>query len=451
MPSTPPPPAANVGMKSPIAAAAGLPVAANLTDGTIYSPSFSRNYAATNCGSIVIHAKTFAQKIHKLLELPNYSSIISWNDSGTVVIIHDVEAFITTIMPVHFKQSKFGSFVRRMRRWGFSVIKQRSSSSKSSSSTSGRGQCNVMEFSSEHFIRDQPNLCLLMKDERQVKKKFTFKDPNDRKKGDDGVEHVINQGSTVGGRYVPPFSVEGGTVMPSFEEKTGVGMMLSVENTQAAPVHYPPSLSNMNAANNLPSSNAAINDGYLHSYSQEDSMSSHPSMNQYAFQPTMPAMNMMIPPPPPPHYPQCGFGQSPPSAFQYPHVYPPYLQHQQQQHDMMHQIQLQQQHYQMMQQQHQMMQQSQQQQEMMQLNQQQQEMHYSPPPTYPVDLIDVAVKIADSATPNANDDVKDDDVKASTASVNATLLSSSSEESNGLDLLPNYKIHTSEQVQSRTK
>ena len=461
MSSTPPPTDAHVGMKSPTvtpaAVSASLPVAADLTDETIFSSPLSKGYAVTNVGEsthVFLQGKTFAQKIYKLLELPNNSSIISWNEAGNAVIIHDVEAFISTIMPVYFQQSKFGSFIRRMRRWGFSVIKQRSPSPSKSSWE--RGKSNVMEFSSEHFIRDQPDLVLLMKDERQLKRKFASSDSFSRK--GDAFGYVSNQRLSVGatGHYHLSSSSAEGYVMPS----------ASIENMQPTPVQYAPQSSNMNTVNNLYGSNVNINDGYLHNYSQENSMLPLSPMNQYAFQSTMPMMDMMMPPPPQPNYPLGGgFGPAPP-AVQYPQTYPSYLQpqqqqqlqqgyspylqqqqQQQQQHQMMHQNQQQeqQQQQQMMQQnqqqQQQMMQQSQQQQyDMMQFNQHhQQEMHYPPPMpfvSYPAAMnpSTVAINIADSASASGNEDIK-----ASTSSVKSALLSSGSEESATFDLLPNTK------------
>ena len=113
-----------------------------------------------------LQGKTFVQKIHAILEVPKYSSIISWNDAGDVATIYDSDAFISEIVPLYFKKCKFGSFIRKMRRWGFSAL------------TKKRGQKSVIAFSSEYFLRDRPDLCLLMKDERHVKRQFEFLDRN---------------------------------------------------------------------------------------------------------------------------------------------------------------------------------------------------------------------------------------------------------------------------------
>eukprot|EP00984_Skeletonema_dohrnii_P036583 scaffold37704_cov189-Skeletonema_dohrnii-CCMP3373.AAC.1 len=216
-------------------------------------------------------------------------------------------------MPAHFQQAKFDSFTRRMRRWGFRVLKQRSLSSTSSE----RGQSTSIEFSSEKFIRDQPDLSLLMKDERIVSKQFTFLDRNVRKA--DGVEQNSHQRSTLGVCVHYPPSSRGGTIIPSSGVK------------QPILVHYPPSSSSsMNTAQKQPEfqqsempyampksnldggMNMTMSYGYPHNYSQEQQVTTnlHPSM-------PMP-MNMTIPiSPPRPYHGQdpYGYGAPAPQGF----------------------------------------------------------------------------------------------------------------------------------------
>jgi len=414
-----PPPVAHTGKKLPtfataLVAATSLPAAAaNSVEGT----AASRNHPATNTDGGTLQGKTFVEMIHAILAMPNYCAIISWNDAGTVVIIHDVDAFMSTIMPAHFKKSKLGSFIRRMRRWGFSTRTK-----KHPVSTSGQ-ITTVVEFSSEHFLRDQPDLCLLMKDERQMKKKFAFLDRNVRKVG-----------------------LENNSTDDNEDEGSSVGVCF----------HYPPSSSKIRIAKNQPSSSMMLKstdtghgdlhvdmkDGYdPQNYSQENSMPSKISPNLHSFHSAMPMVhNMMSPYPPPLHYPPYGYDAPPPPppsfgldfgptspapTFQYPAPdgYPPYQQQQQQQ-----------------QQQHQMMQrnhhhhQQQQYYQMMQQNQQ-----YPPPHMDQVTLCYVSGKkeaandAATSTTPNGDEDVKASTARAS-ASASAAFLSSSSEETTEMDL-----------------
>jgi len=205
-----------------------------------------------------------------------------------------------------------------------------------------------MEFSSENFLRDQPELCLLMKDERQAKRKFQFLDRNVREA--DGVDS--NLGPAVGVVHYP-----------STPASRSVHVKPSSKKRRPITVHYPPSLSNMNIGNNPSQSqlqseltstadgrfNAVMNHGYLHNYSQQTSIPSMISPHQQSFHNAMPMMNMMMPPPPqqlnyptygygaPPQAPGLGFGPTPP-VFQYPTPdgYQPYLHlHEQQQQHIM--------------------------------------------------------------------------------------------------------------------
>lgn len=226
---TPLPPTVNVDMtKSPTDAAAALGdrllrTASGLEE-TVISPS--RNDAATTSKPLVL-------KIQTILDMPYYSSIISWNNAGTAVIIHDVNAFISEIMPAHFfHQSTFDSFTRMMRRWGFRVGKQRSSPSTSSE----RGQSTAMEFSCEHFIRDQPDLCLLMKDERVgTNKQFTCLD---RAVKVDGSVENRNQASRVC-VHNPPSS-GGGIIIPCPEDMEPHPDQYPPSSSYMIPPHHPP-------------------------------------------------------------------------------------------------------------------------------------------------------------------------------------------------------------------
>lgn len=254
--------------------------------------------AKTDDGTLL--GKSLVKKIQAILAEPKYSSIVSWNDAGTAFIIHDVDAFVSTIMPAHFQQSKFDSFIRRMRRWGFRGVKQRSSSFVSLQPT----QSNAMEFSCEYFRRDQPELSLLMKDERLGSKQFTFLDRNIKKK-----DSSLEDNNPAGVIHYPPS--RGGIIIPPSEIK------------QPHPVHYPPSSANMNTAqkpeyqqtellptmltNNMDSRlNMDVNYGYPHNYSQEQY-----ATNQHPYHP---AMSMISPARPygygPPASQGFGFGST---------------------------------------------------------------------------------------------------------------------------------------------
>ena len=389
MPPSPPPVVHN-GRKLPTTAAAASGAGGGLMKRT--APSTS-NEDATK--SDFLQGKTFVQKLHAILEVPKYSSIISWNDAGNVATIHDADAFISTIVPAHFKKSKFGSFIRKMRRWGFSAI------TKKCTSPSEEGPDTVVEFSSEHFLRDQPDLCLLMKDERHVKKQFSFLDHTVR-----NVNHHenINQGSTDG-----------------------------------LNAHYSP-----NAAN-------------CHSESQRSGVDNSippmisPNQQRQSFHSAMPMMNTMMPPPPPsqlnyppygygaPHPPRLGYGGPSSPSFQYPAPdgYPPYPQ---------------QQHHQMMpqnSQQQKRMQQYQQQEHQEQLQQQRQRMMLNQEFTSPSADPNLAAVTGKrkAATSITRSEFTETRVSTAKASGSAAVLTSSSEES--AELLPNTKVDVNVQIHSR--
>ena len=56
-----------------------------------------------------------------ILQCGDYESIISWTLNGKSVIVKDTEVFVDTVLPTFFKQTKFDSFTRKMRRWKFST------------------------------------------------------------------------------------------------------------------------------------------------------------------------------------------------------------------------------------------------------------------------------------------------------------------------------------------
>ena len=423
----------------------------------VYGASFSptNDFTAANIDSGSPYDKSFAENVYSLLHVPSYSSIISWNRTGTAVIIHDVDAFISTIMPVHFRHSQFNSFTRRLRRWGFSVIRLGSSPSE-------HGESSVLEFSSKNFLRDRPELCSLMKDERQGKKKFKLKGSNTPS----GVAHNPPSPSSKGGNANPLF--ESTQPLPVYHPPHNPPTPLSkignanpsFESTHSLPIHYPPPPSialNSNTTQNqlemnqlqqsgalLPAnmkstgnvdfrSVAANNDGYLHNYQQERPMPSMITPNKHA---AVSAMNNMMPPPsfqyPPPPYGQnassvgLGQGQGSP-AFRYPPPYG-YSPHQPEQEQQKQQRSKSTFHIQKQQRNHHRRKPQQQQQ------QQQFYQHYPPlPPT------------AESFFRNA-------DARASVESglVASLSLSSSDESQRGMDLLPTRKIsHTHNKAHSQ--
>ena len=53
------------------------------------------------------------------LECRSYSQIIDWAPSGLAFVIMDKKNFENTVLPEIFKEAKFSSFERKLKRWGF--------------------------------------------------------------------------------------------------------------------------------------------------------------------------------------------------------------------------------------------------------------------------------------------------------------------------------------------
>mmetsp|Transcript_25925 Transcript_25925/g.55165 ORF Transcript_25925/g.55165 Transcript_25925/m.55165 type:complete len:369 (+) Transcript_25925:191-1297(+) len=102
--------------------------------------------------------KNFAEKLHALLSVPAYSSTLRWNSTGDAFAIYDTEEFVNTIMATHFQSSKFESFQRRLRRWGFRRMEGMEEKMK-----------GLIVFRCPYFRRDKPDLCKKMCDDRHQK------------------------------------------------------------------------------------------------------------------------------------------------------------------------------------------------------------------------------------------------------------------------------------------
>ena len=69
----------------------------------------------------------FPFKLHTMLdtiEKDGYVSVISWQPHGRCFVVHDPAAFVKTVMPKYFNQSKFSSFQRQLNLYGFNRITQ---------------------------------------------------------------------------------------------------------------------------------------------------------------------------------------------------------------------------------------------------------------------------------------------------------------------------------------
>jgi len=249
--------------------------------------SFSRN-------------QNFAEKLHAILSNPRYSSILQWNTNGDAFSIHDIPEFVNTIMPTYFQRSKFDSFTRRMRRWGFRRMERMEERSR-----------GLVIFRCASFRRDAPALCKSMCDDRQLKKQ-----------GISSSSSKVAYG--YGSNYHRPEQFE---VLPPHGRHSPPGGNVHKGHGEAVPVHFPSghnpghSRSNWNpaAAHPPPPSSQypgqavslmemhhpphVIMDNVSHSIPQYDPYSSfqhpqpYPSQNMHmSFVPR--GMTMIHPPPP---------------------------------------------------------------------------------------------------------------------------------------------------------
>jgi len=62
----------------------------------------------------------FLEKLFYILQDPENSHIIHWNEDGTIVIISDPINFTLNILPKHFNHKNYSSFVRQLNYYGFS-------------------------------------------------------------------------------------------------------------------------------------------------------------------------------------------------------------------------------------------------------------------------------------------------------------------------------------------
>eukprot|EP00956_Cyclotella_meneghiniana_P018920 scaffold31948_cov69-Cyclotella_meneghiniana.AAC.2 len=91
---------------------------------------------------------SFADKIDAILAVDEYSSIVSWLPTGKSFAIMDKEQFIKEVLPRFFKDTKFESFHRRLKRWGFRTAY-----------TNGNKQ---VVYTNDLFIKNRPELRRMM-------------------------------------------------------------------------------------------------------------------------------------------------------------------------------------------------------------------------------------------------------------------------------------------------
>ena len=67
---------------------------------------------------------SFLQKTYDILENPDLTSIISWNEAGTVFLVKNVTDFCDEVLPVYFKHNNYASFVRQLNMYDFHKVRE---------------------------------------------------------------------------------------------------------------------------------------------------------------------------------------------------------------------------------------------------------------------------------------------------------------------------------------
>eukprot|EP00580_Thalassiosira_gravida_P019954 CAMPEP_0201660574 /NCGR_PEP_ID=MMETSP0494-20130426/3201_1 /ASSEMBLY_ACC=CAM_ASM_000839 /TAXON_ID=420259 /ORGANISM="Thalassiosira gravida, Strain GMp14c1" /LENGTH=429 /DNA_ID=CAMNT_0048138499 /DNA_START=43 /DNA_END=1332 /DNA_ORIENTATION=+ len=96
----------------------------------------------------------FAEKLHLILNSNECRHSVAWLPSGRSFCITDQDEFVKKILPKFFREAKFESFSRRLKRWGFRKVY-----------TTGMSQ---IIFSHDLFHRDRPDLCKVMNGREKV-------------------------------------------------------------------------------------------------------------------------------------------------------------------------------------------------------------------------------------------------------------------------------------------
>jgi len=96
----------------------------------------------------------FAEKLHLILNSNDCRHAVAWLPSGRSFCITDQDEFVKKILPKFFREAKFESFSRRLKRWGFRKVY-----------TTGMSQ---IIFSHDLFHRDRPDLCKVMNGREKV-------------------------------------------------------------------------------------------------------------------------------------------------------------------------------------------------------------------------------------------------------------------------------------------
>ncbi|KAK0429177.1 hypothetical protein QR680_011233 [Steinernema hermaphroditum] len=120
----------------------------------------------------VVYANTedripvFLSKLWTILENPEHSSIVCWDESGFSFHIIDQFAFSKNVLPRYFKHNNLNSLVRQLNMYGF----RKMTPLERAGGSSGRNYDDQLEFSHPYFIRGKAEYLKFIKRKASGKK-----------------------------------------------------------------------------------------------------------------------------------------------------------------------------------------------------------------------------------------------------------------------------------------
>lgn len=108
----------------------------------------------------------FPFRLHSLLSAAKQTGvddIVSWDETGSKLVIFNLEKFVSKILPTVFRQSQFASFRRQMNAYGF----ERETKSRSSPVST------LIVYSHKNFHRDRLSACEKITRRRSKQRKET--------------------------------------------------------------------------------------------------------------------------------------------------------------------------------------------------------------------------------------------------------------------------------------
>jgi len=130
------------------------PLASSVSSASNYASMMQTQFDSTVTAPSRRRKPNFAEKLHTVLNDQECRHAIAWLPSGRSFCITDQDEFVKNILPKYFREAKFESFSRRLKRWGFRKVY-----------TTGLSQ---IIFSHDLFRNGRPDLCKIMNGREKI-------------------------------------------------------------------------------------------------------------------------------------------------------------------------------------------------------------------------------------------------------------------------------------------